>query len=95
MKKRFYVSDFAEVATIQSITYDLVERFKKRRKEAGLTQKELSERSGVSYGSIRRFESSGDVSLHSLLKISMEICCLENFNVLFKNIALKDLRDYL
>jgi len=86
MKKyKFDISDFINVATQQSITYELVTRFVKRRKEYKLTQKELSKRSGVSYGSIRRFESTGDISLNSLLKISEAINCLEDFNELFKN----------
>lgn len=92
-KKNFDIGDFVNVATEQSITIELIERFKKRRKEYGLTQEDLSKRSGVSYGSIRRFESSGDISLNSLLKISSVIGCLEDFNELFKNEIIKNLRD--
>ena len=36
-------------------------KFKKRRKEQGYTQKELATRSGVSMGSLKRFESSGQI----------------------------------
>jgi transcriptional regulator with XRE-family HTH domain len=93
MKNNFDISDFVKVTTEQSIRTELIERFKKRRKEYGLTQKELSVRSGVSYGSIRRFESSGDISLNSLLKISSAIDCLEDFNELFKNQIIKNLKD--
>jgi transcriptional regulator with XRE-family HTH domain len=38
------------------------------RKQAGLTQTELAKRSGVSLGSIKRFELTGQISLESLLK---------------------------
>jgi transcriptional regulator with XRE-family HTH domain len=93
MRKNFDISDFVKVTTEQSVTAELIERFKKRRKEYGLTQKELSNRSGVSYGSIRRFESNGDISLNSLLKISSVIGCLEDFNELFKNEIIKNLKD--
>lgn len=93
MKRRFDIGDFVNVTTKQSIKYDLVNRFKKRRAESGLSQKELSKRSGVSYGSIRRFESTGDISLSSLLKISDAIDCLEDFNYLFKNPIIKSLKD--
>ncbi len=93
MINKFDISDFVKVATVQSITCQLVERFKKRRKESKLTQRELSKRSGVSYGSIRRFESSGDISLNALLKISGVIGCLEDFNELFKNMIVKNLKD--
>lgn len=69
MRRRFDIGDFVNVTTKQSVKDDLVNRFKNRRAEFGISQKELSKRSGVSYGSIRRFESTGDISLSSLLKI--------------------------
>jgi transcriptional regulator with XRE-family HTH domain len=93
MNNKFDISDFVKVETEQSITTDLVKRFVKRRKEYGLTQKELSIQSGVSYGSIRRFESRGDISLSSLLKISSSIGCLSDFNQLFKNMIIQSIKD--
>lgn len=93
MRRRFDIGDFVNVTTKQSVKDDLVNRFKKRRAEFGISQKELSKRSGVSYGSIRRFESTGDISLYSLLKISDVIDCLEDFNYLFKNPIIKSLKD--
>ncbi len=93
MKNKFDISDFVNVVTEQSIMQDLVERFRKRRKESGLTQKELSLKSGVSYGSIRRFESTGDISLKSLIKLSSAIHCLENFNELYKSIIIRNLKE--
>jgi transcriptional regulator with XRE-family HTH domain len=93
MRRRFDIGDFVNVTTKQSVKDDLVNRFKKRRAEFGISQKELSKRSGVSYGSIRRFESTGDISLSSLLKISDVIDCLEDFNYLFKNPIIKSLKD--
>jgi transcriptional regulator with XRE-family HTH domain len=92
MKNKFDIGDFVPTVTEQSIKHDMVNRFKKRRKEFGITQRELSERSGVSYASIRRFESSGEISLHALLRISFVIDCLEDFNGLYKNPIVKDIR---
>jgi len=46
-----------------------VAKFRKLRKKAGLSQVEFAERSGVSLGSIKRFESSGKISLESFLKL--------------------------
>jgi len=93
MRRRFDIGDFVNVTTEQSVKDSLVNRFKKRRVEFGISQRELSKRSGVSYGSIRRFESTGDISLSSLLKISDAIDCLEDFNELFKTPIVKNLRD--
>jgi len=93
MTNTFDIGDFVSVATEQTITHDLVIRFKKRRKECGLSQKELSLRSGVSYGSIRRFEAQGDISLRSLLRISTAIACLEDFNGLYTRVHIKNLKE--
>ena len=92
MRRRFDIGDFVNVTTKQSVKDDLVNRFKKRRAEFGIARRTFK-RSGVSYGSIRRFESTGDISLSSLLKISDVIDCLEDFNELFKNPIIKSLRD--
>ena len=94
MKKKFDISEFVNAPTEQSVTEDLVTRFKQRRREYGITQKDLSTRSGVSYASIRRFENSGEISLSSLVKISHAIDCLEDFNELYKNKIIKNLKDF-
>lgn len=90
-KNNIDISDFVSVQTEQAVVTNLVVRFVKRRKEFGLTQKALSVRSGVSYGSIRIFESKGEISLHSLLKISDAIGLLEYFNKLFANPIIKSI----
>ena len=79
MRNNYDIREFVDVITIDYIKIELVNRFIKRRKEAKLSQKELAKRSGVSYGSIRRFESTGDISLHSLFLLSQEIDCLKDF----------------
>lgn len=48
---------------------NLGKRFKKRRKEMRLSQSELAERSGVSLGSVRRWEQTGDISMSSFVKL--------------------------
>jgi transcriptional regulator with XRE-family HTH domain len=39
------------------------------RKQAGYSQTEFANRSGVSLGSIKRFEATGQISLEALLKL--------------------------
>jgi len=39
--------------------------------------------SGVSYGSMKRFESSGEISLVSLLKVAIVLVCTDAFEQLF------------
>jgi transcriptional regulator with XRE-family HTH domain len=54
-------------------------RFKSKRKALKLTQKELSKKSGVSLGSIKRFEQSGQIAFEFLLKLALVLKCLEDF----------------
>ena len=54
-----------------------------RRKARKLSMKRLSEMSGVSYGSLKRFETSGEIALISLLKIAVVLDCAEEFEQLF------------
>lgn len=94
MKLKFDLSEFVNVETQQMVTYNLVNRVKARRKESKLTQKQLAERSGVSYASIRRFEQTGDISLFSLLRIAHVLKCRSDFNLLFETPTIINLKDY-
>ncbi len=68
------------IHTPSSMMALLKSKYKQQRLALNLTQRGLSARSGVSLGSIKRFESSGKISLESLLKISLVVGCLEDFN---------------
>ncbi|WNW01202.1 helix-turn-helix transcriptional regulator [Tenacibaculum sp. HL-MS23] len=57
----------------------LSKRTRVLRKQEKMSQKELSERSGVSYASVRKFESTGVISLESLLKICEALKRLTDF----------------
>ena len=92
MENKFDIADFVKTQTIQSITNQLVEREKQRRKKMHLSQRDLANKSGVSYASIRRFESIGEISLNALLKIANALDCLEEFNSVFKMPAIKSLK---
>ncbi len=57
-------------------------KFRQRRKVLGYTQPELASRSGVSLGSLKRFERFGQISLESLLKLALVLECLGEFGAL-------------
>ena len=59
-------------------------KFKAKRKSFGYTQKECATRSGISLGSLKRFEQTGQISLESLLKLAFVLECLEEFEGLCK-----------
>lgn len=87
------INEFVSVPTESKTTSDLVERFKKRRKELKFSQKDLSVKSGVSYASIRRFEETGEISLSSLIKLANAINSLNDFEALFKNAKISSLKE--
>jgi len=62
----------------------IMENMRARRKSYNLSMQRLSELSGVSFGSIRRFEETGEISLMSLLKIAIALDCADEFEELFK-----------
>jgi transcriptional regulator with XRE-family HTH domain len=68
---------------ILSIKQDLAARVRQRRREGKLTQLALAGKSGVSLGSIKRFEASGEISLSSLLRIAVVLGYEDDFASLF------------
>ena len=79
------------------IMEELKIKFKKRRKQEGYTQQDLATRSGVSMGSVKRFEGSGEISLESLLKLAFVLECLGDFDKVCeaKEIMPKSIEDLL
>lgn len=69
--------------TPYEIDKSIAERIRGIRKRRKITQKTLSERSGVSLGSVKRFESSGEISLISLTKIAMALDLEDQLEQLF------------
>ena len=55
--------------TYNEVSKKLANRFRILRKKSKITQQEMAERSGVSLGSLKRFENPGKVSLESQLKL--------------------------
>ena len=94
MEKKFDIGQFVNTLTEQSVVNGIVERAKKKRKQMKISQKELSKKSGVTYASIRRFETTGEISLTSLLKIAHALDALKDFENLFKGQAITSLKDY-
>ena len=66
--------------TAQEVQTGIAERFKARRLAMNLTQKELAERSGVTWASLKRFERQGLIALDSLLKLALVLECLDDFD---------------
>ena len=69
--------------TPAEITLDLAKRVKKIRKRRKITQKQLADRSNVSYATLKKFEQTGQISLMSLVKIAMELGLADEIKTLF------------
>lgn len=70
-------------------------RLRSRRKEAKLSQVELANRSGVSLGSVQRFEQQGEISLSSLIKLAVVLGYENDFDSLFKRKNYQSLEEVL
>ena len=69
MKNKFDISDFVDYLTEEKVIKNLVNRVIARRKELKISQKDLAFKSEVSYESIRRFKTTCEISLKSLIQI--------------------------
>lgn len=81
--------------TPEEIDLALAERLAGIRKRKGITQQQLATRSNVSYGSIKRFETSGQISLLSLTKLAVALDCQAELSQLFTNVAYRDFQEVL
>ena len=65
---------------------EMAKRHKMLRKQAGFTQSELARRAGVSLGSLKRFETSGQISIQSLFLLIDVLGRLDDFDTILKPI---------
>ena len=63
---------------------EMAKRHKILRKQARFTQSELARRSGVSLGSLKRFETSGQISIQSLFLLIDVLGRLDDFDTILK-----------
>ena len=75
-----------EWETIDEILIKLAGRVKLLRKRKKISQIKLAEMSGVSFGSIKRFENTGEISLKSLAKIARTLSCVNEIKNLFTDV---------
>ena len=73
----------------------LAERVKRIRKRKGMSRKQLSERSNVSYASLRRFEETGEISLISLTKLAVELGLADEIRNLFSTPVYSDISEVI
>ncbi len=68
-------------------------RIRAIRKRRKISQKELGEKSGVSLGSVKRFEQSGEISLLSLTKIAIALEIDDEMKNLFTDVPFQSIEE--
>lgn len=81
--------------TPEEINMALAQRLSRVRKRRNISQKQLSEKSNVSFGSIKRFETSGQISLISLTKLCVALDCVEEIRKLFTNVEYASIEEVI
>ena len=81
--------------TPEELIMGVAERLTRIRKRRKISQQELSVKSNVSYGSIKRFETSGQISLVSLTKLCVALECTAEIKRLFTNVEYKNIEEVL
>lgn len=76
-------SQFLNQKTPIEIAKSLADRIKEHRKKLKISQEVLAQKSGVSLGSIKRFETKYEISLQSFIKIAIALDLDNNFKSLF------------
>lgn len=75
------------------INKKIAERIRAIRKRRKISQKELGEKSGVSLGSVKRFEQSGEISLLSLTKIAIALELDDEMKNLFTDVPFQSIEE--
>ena len=81
--------------TAEEIDMKLAGRIRGIRKRRSISQKKLSEMSGVSYGSIKRFETTGQISLLSLTKLAFALNEVDEIRNLFPDVPYRSIQEVI
>lgn len=81
--------------TWTEINNDIAQKIVRLRKRKKITQEQLAVRSGVSLGSLKRFEQSGEISLQSLTKIAIALDVENELEDLFNNVPFASIEEVI
>lgn len=81
--------------TPEEIDLTVAANVKKLRKRLGISQQKLSEMSGVSYASVKRFETTGNISFLSLTKIAIALDAVNGIKAIFTDVPYKSIQEVI
>lgn len=81
--------------TAEELDQKIADRLRNIRRRRSISQEKLSKMSGVSYGSIKRFETTGQISLLSLTKIATALDVADELRNLFMQVPYQDIQEVI
>jgi transcriptional regulator with XRE-family HTH domain len=81
--------------TPEEITLSVAQRIKGLRKRLRISRKKLSEMTGVSYASIKRFEETGQISFVFLTKLAIALDAEQDIKKMFLEIPYKSIQEVI
>lgn len=84
-----------EQKTWKEINIEIAANVKMLRKRKKISQTMLATKSGVSLGSIKRFEQTGEISLQSLTKIAIALEVEDEMEKIFKEVPFGSIQEII
>lgn len=81
--------------TWTEINKELAKRMVQLRRRRKISQKGLAARSGVSLGSLKRFEQTGEISLQSLTKLAIALGVEGELETLFAEVPFESIEEVI
>ncbi len=81
--------------TSEELDKKIAERLKNIRKRRSISQQKLAKMSNVSYGSIKRFEATGQISLLSLTKLAIALDVADDLRGLFASVPYRSIQEVI
>lgn len=81
--------------TAEELDMKLAERVRNIRKRRSISQQKLAIMSNVSYGSIKRFEAKGQISLINLTKIAMALGIADELRNTFTQVPYMNIEEVI
>ena len=81
--------------TAEELDQKLAGRIRNIRKRRSISQQKLADLSGVSYGSIKRFETTGQISLVSLTRIAMALGIADELRTIFSQVPYRNIQEVI
>lgn len=81
--------------TAEELDKKMADRLRNIRRRRRISQEKLAQMSGVSLGSVKRFETTGLISLTSLTKIAMALDIADELRELFTQVPYRNIQEVI